>query len=122
MPTEWNDVAEIMAPRCGSDPAVGLNPALLVVLLEVVQRLIVCYMKRPTANPGRLVRMARRRSRAMKIWLAWQAESVCANAATYNAISGDRVADAIMEVLATVNSEHATEKFEKLAALPIRGD
>lgn len=112
MVEDWHDVEQELAPRT----------AMLILLLEILQTLLKCYLNRRTANPERLVNLARRRSRAMRIWLSWHIEEQARTAAAYTAIGGERTTDAVMEVLATVPGDRADDLFYKLAATPVRGD
>lgn len=107
-----------MGLQLGPEPGVvGLGPATILMLLQLLQVLIKCYLNRPGHRPGLLVRLCRLNGPVIRRWLRDQIEEATPTSAEFQALGGDRLVEEVRHELAKLEPETAAEVLHELAAM-----
>lgn len=111
------DVSQRMGLQLGPEPGVvGLDPAMILALLQLLQILVRCYLNRPGRRPGILVRLCRMNGPLVRRWLRDQVEEASQTSAQFQALGGDRLVEQIRLELSKLEPDTATEVLHELAA------
>lgn len=113
-----SDISQRMGLQLGPEPGVvGLDPAMILALLQLLQLLVRCYLNRPGRRPGLLVRLCRLNGPVIRRWLRDQIEEACQTSAEFQALGGDRLVEEIRHELAKLEPDTAPEVLHELAAM-----